>query len=70
VLLGTGVSVLGKVTVGENSKIGAGSMVVDNIPPNCVAGEDRSACSQSKPGEGGAQEPRPATRLLQLPPGS
>ncbi|GAB4818581.1 hypothetical protein N2152v2_005627 [Parachlorella kessleri] len=37
VLLGAGANVLGPVTVGRNSKIGAGSMVIDNIPPNCVA---------------------------------
>ena len=38
VLLGAGANVLGPVTVGRNSKIGAGSMVIANIPPNCVAG--------------------------------
>lgn len=37
-LLGTGVNVFGSVTVGQNSKVGAGSLVVEDVPPNCVAG--------------------------------
>jgi serine O-acetyltransferase len=34
VLIGTGAAVLGPVTVGRNSKIGAGSVVVHTVPPN------------------------------------
>ncbi|WP_191600473.1 acyltransferase [Marinomonas algicola] len=37
VWLGTGVSIIGGVTVGENSIIGAGSVVTHNIPANVVA---------------------------------
>lgn len=37
VLLGAGASVLGPVIVGAGSKIGAGSVVVTNLPCHCVA---------------------------------
>ena len=37
VLLGAGVSVLGPITVGAGSKVGAGSVVVQNLPDHCVA---------------------------------
>jgi serine O-acetyltransferase len=37
VLLGAGTCVLGPVTVGDSSKIGAGSVVVTNLPSHCVA---------------------------------
>ena len=36
-LLGAGVSVLGPVEVGCGSKVGAGSVVVSDLPPHCVA---------------------------------
>lgn len=39
VLLGAGAKVLGNVTIGEGSKVGAGSVVLDDVPPHCtVAG--------------------------------
>ncbi len=34
VLIATGAKVLGSITVGENSKIGAGSVVLKEVPPN------------------------------------
>jgi len=34
VTVGAGAKVLGSVTVGENSKIGAGSIVIHDVPPN------------------------------------
>ncbi|MGN1399943.1 MAG: serine O-acetyltransferase [Bacillus sp. (in: firmicutes)] len=34
VLIATGAKVLGSITVGENSKIGAGSVVLKQVPPN------------------------------------
>ena len=34
VLVATGAKVLGSVTIGENSKVGAGSVVLKNVPPN------------------------------------
>ena len=37
VLIGAGVSILGPVSVGRGSKIGAGSVVVTSLPPHCVA---------------------------------
>nr|WP_279665548.1 serine O-acetyltransferase [Ectobacillus ponti] len=34
VLIATGAKVLGSITVGENSKVGAGSVVLKEVPPN------------------------------------
>jgi len=34
VMVSTGAKILGSFTVGENSKIGAGSVVLDEVPPN------------------------------------
>lgn len=36
VLIGAGAKVLGSFKVGENSKIGAGSVVIEEVPPNCT----------------------------------
>ena len=33
VLIGAGAKVLGSITVGEGAKVGAGSIVLDNVPP-------------------------------------
>ena len=33
---GTGKETIGSFTVGENSKIGAGSVVIGEVPPNCT----------------------------------
>jgi serine O-acetyltransferase len=39
VLIGAGAKVLGNVEIGEGAKIGAGSVVLDPVPPHCtVAG--------------------------------
>ena len=35
--IGTHVVILPGVTIGENSVIGAGAVVTNNIPPNCLA---------------------------------
>lgn len=34
VLVGVGASVLGNITIGENSKVGGGAVVVKDVPPN------------------------------------
>ena len=34
--IGTGVSIMGPVTIGDNVTIGAGSIVTKDIPDNCV----------------------------------
>ena len=34
VLIGAGAKVLGSFTIGDNSKIGAGSVVLSEVPPN------------------------------------
>ncbi|MEF9925029.1 MAG: serine O-acetyltransferase [Raoultibacter sp.] len=36
VLVGVGASVLGSITVGAHSKIGAGAVVVNDVPPQCT----------------------------------
>ena len=36
VLIGVGASVLGNITIGDNSKVGGGAVVVDDVPPNCT----------------------------------
>lgn len=36
VMVSAGAKVLGSFTVGENSKIGAGSVVIEEVPPNCT----------------------------------
>src|SRR5690554_4700149 len=36
VLIATGAKVLGSITIGENSKIGGGSVVLKNVPDNCT----------------------------------
>ena len=36
VMISAGAKVLGSFTVGENSKIGAGSVVLSEVPPNCT----------------------------------
>lgn len=35
--IGSGVTILGNVTIGENSLVGAGSVVTRSIPDNCIA---------------------------------
>jgi acetyltransferase-like isoleucine patch superfamily enzyme len=37
VWLGSGVIVLPGVTIGDRSTVGAGSVVTDDIPPDCLA---------------------------------
>ncbi|MDI6604433.1 MAG: serine O-acetyltransferase [Thermoanaerobacteraceae bacterium] len=36
VVIGSGAKVLGPIIIGENSKIGAGAVVLHNVPPNCT----------------------------------
>lgn len=37
VLIGTGAKILGNVEIGAGAKIGAGSVVLDDVPPHCTA---------------------------------
>jgi len=37
VIIGAGAKVLGNITIGANSKIGANSVVIRDVPPNCTA---------------------------------
>jgi serine O-acetyltransferase len=58
VVLGAGSKVLGNITVGENCKVGANSVVIRNVPPECTAvgvpariidkGRDKSPLSHDK----------------------
>jgi len=36
VVVGAGAQILGSITIGENSYIGAGSVVTQEVPPNCT----------------------------------
>lgn len=36
VVVGVGASVLGAITIGSNSKVGGGAVVIDDVPPNCT----------------------------------
>lgn len=36
VMISVGAKILGSFTIGENSKIGAGSVVLEEVPPNCT----------------------------------
>lgn len=36
VLVGANVTIIGDITIGDNVIIGAGSVVVKNVPSNCV----------------------------------
>ncbi len=36
VLVGVGAQLIGDITIGENSKVGAGSVVLDSVPPNAT----------------------------------
>jgi serine O-acetyltransferase len=36
VVMAAGASVLGPITVGDNSKVGAGAVVLKDVPPNCT----------------------------------
>lgn len=36
VMVSAGAKVIGSFTIGENSKIGAGSVVIEAVPPNCT----------------------------------
>lgn len=37
VMIGAGAKILGPITIGENSKIGANAVVLEDVPPNAVA---------------------------------
>jgi serine O-acetyltransferase len=36
VVIAAGASVLGAITIGENSRVGAGAVVLQDVPPNCT----------------------------------
>ena len=40
VMVSAGAKVIGSFTIGENSKIGAGSVVLEEVPPNCTVDRD------------------------------
>lgn len=37
VVVGVGASVLGAITIGDNSKVGGGAVVIEDVPPNATA---------------------------------
>ena len=36
IVVGTGAKILGPITIGDNVRVGANSVVVNNVPPHCV----------------------------------
>jgi serine O-acetyltransferase len=49
VMLGAGSAVLGNIRVGNCAKIGAGSVVLDDVPPHCtVVGVPARVVSQDQ----------------------
>jgi serine O-acetyltransferase len=57
VVVGAGAKVLGAITVGENSRIGANAVVVRAVPPNSVVvGVPGQAVTRGKPRAGGAPD--------------
>lgn len=50
VTIGSGAKVLGPITIGDNSKVGAGSIVLKDVPPNCtVVGNPGRIVQKKKP---------------------
>lgn len=50
VTIGAGAKVLGPITIGDNSKVGAGSVVLRDVPPNCtVVGNPGRVVQKKKP---------------------
>ena len=50
VTVGAGAKVLGPITIGEHSKVGAGSIVLKDVPPNCtVVGNPGRIVEKKKP---------------------
>ena len=50
VLIGAGTKVLGPVFIGDNARVGAGSVVLRNLPANCTAvGVPRWSASTTRP---------------------
>ena len=35
-MVSAGAKIIGSFKIGENSKIGAGSVVIEEVPPNCT----------------------------------
>ena len=35
-MIGVGAQLIGNITIGENSKVGAGSVVLNSVPPNAT----------------------------------
>jgi len=63
VLIGAGAKVLGPVVIGENSKIGGGSVVIRDVPPNSTAVGVPARCSTRTPEE---RNTRPSDTLDQI----
>ena len=53
VTVGAGAKVLGPITIGDNSKVGAGSIVIRDVPPNCTVVGNPGRIVQKKKTEKG-----------------
>ena len=47
VTIGAGAKVLGPITIGNNSKVGAGAIVLKDVPDNCTVVGNLAASSKS-----------------------
>ena len=66
VTIGAGAKVLGPITIGDNCKVGAGSIVLKNVPPDCtVVGVPGHVVriDGKRPSEAAALDPAVARRL-------
>ena len=48
VMISAGAKIIGSFTVGENSKIGAGSVVLEEVPPNCTVVGVPGTCGKTR----------------------
>lgn len=65
VVVGVGAAVLGDILIGENSQIGAGSVVVKDVPPNStvVGIPGRIVAKDGRPSEPEQQTERPQVQM-------
>lgn len=66
VVVGVGAQILGAITIGEGSKVGAGAVVLKNVPPNCtVVGVPGRVVAYRNPDNGRVERmPDPEAEML------
>jgi len=68
--IGSGSTILSKVTVGEKAIVGAGSVVTRDVPANVIAAGNPARVMRAIEGEGSRESPACATPGFALPSGS